>query len=71
MAHQQNSGDFYTKLEKHIIRILLVILLLFAAYKVIIVEFPRDHLPCGSVVPNDSKQHNFGTLPNLKALSAP
>jgi len=37
MARRQ-SDEFYSSLEKHLIRILLIILLLIAAYKLVAIE---------------------------------
>jgi len=43
MARCESDG-FYSSLEKHILRILLIILLLIAAYKLVAIEM--GFLPC-------------------------
>ncbi len=38
---RQSSNDFYATVEKHLVRIVLLILMLFAGYKLIVIEAPR------------------------------
>ena len=43
MARRESDG-FYSSLEKHILRMLLIILLLIAAYKLVVIEM--GFFPC-------------------------
>jgi hypothetical protein len=75
---KRNSGDFYTVMEKHLVRILLLILLIFAGYKLLRIEAPHSDPPSVqsklTSVPKVKKrpcrvrkkrvsQHGIGTLP--------
>ena len=37
----ESSNDFYASVEKHLVRIILLILLLFGGFKLIVIEAPR------------------------------
>ena len=76
---KRSYGDFYTAVEKHLVRILLLVLLVFAGYKLIVIEAPNRHspavqpeLPCASLKAEKPpqrprkkkrKRHKLGTLP--------
>lgn len=80
MAKRQ-SDEFYSSIEKHLVRILLIVLLVFTGYKLIMIEFPHGQLsmppvrPCTSEtkgtppkVKKKHKQHQISTLPTCKRV---
>lgn len=74
---ERKSDEFYSSIEKHLVRILLIVLLIFAEYKLVMIEFPHGQpltptaLPCGNDMKTPPtvkkkkrrKQRKISTLP--------
>ena len=76
---KRKSDEFYSSIEIHLVRILLIVLLVFAGYKLIMIEAPHGQSSMPPVLPCISekqrpptkkkkkrKQHQISTLPACK-----
>ena len=77
---KRKSDEFYSSIEKHLVRILLIVLLVFAEYRLIVLEFPHRQpstptaQPCVYEIKSPPavkkkkkrKQHQISTLPTCK-----